>query len=858
MKISLEILGLSSKRSSLVAKLSLLVTFSVLLILTILGFYFDDFLRERSYDETRQRMQHGYQRLAYNLKNIEQELHEGIAFIKTDERMIASIELINNYQDKKHYNTPLIDEEKKLIAEQLLSRVKLSFNDDIALYDHNAELIAYVVKDKAWYQLNFISFDEGEPRIYRRNEQQSGYNLVQPDRNDGIYSILRREFHATSDVRAGSVITHHRIGHDLVFKSHQTLFREGSEKSIAHIEMSKILGSGYFEQLSRDFGLDIGVSFDAQYQNRAKPLNGSWEVPDLNVTETDQEYLCALKKEIRNGAVYFIARLDKAALNTALDDNRKHFLALLIFVAINTLLLMRYVIRHSVKRPITALMAQIRKIEGQDYSSSNPVATGDELEEISLNINHLAQAVQEREHLLEQSRIEQEYLSYHDALTNLPNRRFFSRRLQQALDSAKLNDSKLAILFLDLDQFKLVNDTLGHDVGDKLLVQVAERLRPLGNTNQILARIGGDEFIILIEDVQDDAQLKAAAENYLALFQTPLLCTGLELGISASIGVALYPKDGLDSVTLVKHADLAMYRSKDKGRNNYSYYSEDLADLMQKRADMTQALKLAIEAGDQFELYYQPKIDIASGLIHAIEALIRWNCPGCGLVRPDQFITLAEETGLIIPIGQWVLHQGCRDFVQLGREGIVLDHVSMNVSNVQLRNDGMMAVLGDAIAASGILPTQIELEITESYIASDVSNAIQKLQAFRDMGISLAIDDFGTGYSSMSYLKRLPVTRVKIDKSFVDGLPQNQDSVTLTRAVIALAKNFGLAITAEGVELEEQRLFLEQEHCDEIQGYLYAKPMPLEEFREYCRVHASLLIPTVRDNIIHLPGTAHK
>ena len=841
------------KKYSLMVKLSALVVFAVLLVLAVLGFYFDDFLKQRFLDDTQQRMLRGYQRLAYNLKNTERELHEGIAFIKDDERMIASIELINNYQDKNNYNAFLIDEEKKIIASELLNRVKLSFNSDIALYDQNGELIAYVLKKDEGYQLNFISFEGGERKNYSRYEAYGMYRAAELPPQEGNVTFLHKNYYSPGQIQRGSVVTYHRLGDDVVIKSHQSIYQGDTGRIIGHIELSNILDMGYFEQLSRDFALDISASFDTKYESQSRRLSEEWDIPVLDITQNDQEYLGVLRKEISSGAVYFVAKLDKAALNAVLNESRAQFFMLLIFVAVTTLLLMRYVIRRSLENPLAALMAQIRKIERQDYSTSPPVATGDELQDISQNVNQLALAVQERENLLEQSKNEQEYLSGHDALTNLPNRRFFAQRLQHSLESARHNHAQLAILFLDLDQFKLINDTLGHDVGDELLVQVANRLITDGCTTQTLARIGGDEFNILVEGVQDVFELRSIIERYLALFHAPFFCDGMELSISASIGVAIYPKDGADSVTLIKHADLAMYKSKDKGRNNFSFYSDDLSEHVQQRADMTHALKLAIESGNQFELHYQPKIAVATGRINAIEALIRWHSPDYGYVQPGQFITLAEETGLIVPIGQWVLQQGCRDFVGLRQEGILLDHVSINVSNVQLRNDDMMETLKQAIDSSGISPMQVELEITESYIASDVNNAILLLQAFRGMGVGLAIDDFGTGYSSMSYLKKLPVTRVKIDKSFVDGLPHNKDSVTLTRAVIALARNFELAVTAEGVEQEEQRLFLEQERCDEIQGYFYAKPMPLGELKEYCRANSG-----GQDNVIHLPGATHK
>jgi diguanylate cyclase (GGDEF)-like protein len=828
-----------NKKISLLTKLSVLVTFAVLLVLTVLGLYFDGFLREQFLDDTQQRMHRGYKRLVDNLAEIEHELKNGIAFIKTDEGMLASVDLINNYQDKAHYNTYLIDEEKKSIASELLSRVKLSFNNEIVLYDKNGELIAYVAKVDDGYLLNFISYDGGKWAIYRKAERELLYRPVPLPLKDESIVFVHVDPSAQSPQR-GSFITYHPKSGDVVIKSHQNIFHGESGEVVGHIEMSKILDAAYFQRLSADMDLEIRPSFDNRYDVLAGVLQEDFKLPhSFEVQQEQEEYLGALKKSLSSGAVYFVARLDKASLNAVLDDNRVRFVGLLLLVATATLFLMRRIIRRGLELPLSALMAQIRKIERQDYSSSPAVATGDELQEISASVNQLSMAVQEREALLQQSRNEQEYLSMHDALTNLPNRRFFSRQLERALDRAQRNQSRLAILFLDLDQFKVINDTLGHDIGDELLIQVAKRLHPYNDATQTLARIGGDEFNILIEDVDDVALLKEKAEQYIRQFHVPFFCAGLELSISASIGIAVYPRDGSDSVALIKHADLAMYKAKDRGRNTFSFYSEDLADQVQVRADMTQALKQAVEFGNQFELYYQPKFSTHDHRIHAIEALIRWNRPGRGLVPPVQFIPLAEETGLIVPIGQWVLQQGCRDFVELGRLGIVLDHISLNVSTVQLNNDDMLDLLKQAIAGAGIAPGQVELELTESFISRDAGQAIRTLQAFRNLGVSLAIDDFGTGYSSMSYLQKLPVSRIKIDKSFVDGLPHDKNSIGLTRAVIALARNFELAITAEGVENADQLAFLESEQCDEIQGFYFAKPMKFGELVAFCRERES-------------------
>ncbi len=842
MRFSYDFTG---RRINLLTKLSVLVTSAVLLVVMALGFYFNEFLKARFQSDTQQRMQRGFVRLAYNLKEVERELRDGISFVRNDEKTIASIELINKYQDKSNYNPFLIDEEKKSIASELLSRVKLSFNSDISLYDRNGELISFVTKDDAGYQLNFFSYEGGERKLYRRFDQHAVYSPVQ-SLPRGV-TFTHKDYYTADQLLHGSVITYHRQGEEMVIKSHQSIFQGDTGKVIAHIEMSRVLDKAYFASFSRDIDLDLRLSFDDG--NQGALLGENLIVPHIDIVQNDQEYLGVLKKSLSSGVAYFVARLDKDALNSVLNQSRRQFLLLLIAVAVTTLLLMRYLIRRRLELPLTALMEQIGRIENQDYSASDTVQTGDELQDISASVNRLALAVSDRETQLLKARQEQEFLSEHDALTGLPNRRYFSRCLEHALDATRESRAQFAVLFLDLDQFKLVNDTLGHHIGDELLVQVARRLQQPG-LDQTLARIGGDEFNILIEGVVDILELKDIVGRYLEKFHEPFLCAGLAIDISASIGVAICPRDGEDSVSLIKHADLAMYKSKDKGRNNYSFYSDDLAEYAQKRADMTGALKLAIEAGNQFELYYQPKISVLTHKINAVEALIRWRSPVFGLVPPGQFIALAEETGLIVAIGLWVLRQGLQDFAALRREGIELDHISLNVSNVQLRNDESVAVIKEVIAASGVAMSCVELEITESYIADDVEHAIGVLQSFRDMGIGLAIDDFGTGYSSMSYLKKLPVTRIKIDKSFVDGLPDNKDSVTLTNSVIALAKNFGLEITAEGVELESQLAFLERQQCDEIQGYYYSKPLPLDELKDYCR--ASLNVRA--KNVILLQG----
>lgn len=435
------------------------------------------------------------------------------------------------------------------------------------------------------------------------------------------------------------------------------------------------------------------------------------------------------------------------------------------------------------------------------------------------------------------SQKELENLSNTDPLTNLPNRRLFNALLQHAISTALRTRQHLAVLFLDLDQFKQVNDTLGHDVGDALLQEVALRLRAILRDSDTLARIGGDEFNILIEGFDTRRDIEPLLAKIIDAFHLPFICGEHEIRTTASIGVSLFPDDGESILKLTKNADLAMYRSKDTGRNRYSFFTEELAHIIEDRSKLLYALKNAVEKGDEFTLLYQPKVSAHTEKIVAVEALIRWNSRELGWITPDRFIHLAEETGLIVPIGLWVLQQSSYDFMQLRSQGYLFPYIAVNVSAIQLENNHFFETLIATIQESKIDPKHLEIEITESYLATNAHHALETLAKLRNMNIKISIDDFGTGYSSLSYLQKLPVDRLKIDKSFIDDLPNSSEGVAITRAIIALAKTFNLSITAEGVETEEQLKFLQEEGCDEIQGYYYAKPLSLEELKIFISSH---------------------
>ena len=826
-------------RRQLSTRLALLVTLAVVVTVVALGVYFDVFLRASFLETTRARMQHVYQRLDYNLSRIEEELKEGAAFASKNEQLMASVELINRYQDKSSYSVALIDEEKKTLALELLARVKLSLKSDMAIYGADDELIAFASQQAGVYELGFVTFIEGQPQLYRRLESVREFQLAGLPK-DGDLTQLHVANHPKEISAQEGLITYLQRGKQLVVKSHQSVFDATTNRRLAHLELSYVLDDAYFTQFSKDMDATLTHAFESPLAAQARSLASRPDVQSLSVSQSADQYLGVMKKDTLDSPVYFTVALDKTRENALVNTQRGEFLMLLLAMTACVLLFMREVFQRSLARPLARLMEQIRQIKQGNYAEMRTLATGDELEEVSVSVNKLALAVAQREAALEQSRQDEAYRANHDALTGLPNRRDFSQRLLQALTVAQAQQREVALVFMDVDQFKLVNDTLGHAVGDQLLKQIGQRMQNKVRACDTLARIGGDEFTVLIENVSGLAEVANIVSAYLALFQVPFSCGEHQISVTASIGIARYPQDGADNGSLLKHADLALYKAKDNGRDTFFFFTPDLSERASERAGMIQALKLAIEAGNQFVLHYQPKVSAVTGQVVAAEALIRWNSPDDGFVPPGRFIALAEESGQIVAIGDWVIQQACSDLAYLNRQQIELQHLSMNVSSVQLRGHDLLGVLRQAIEKNDLQPRQIELEITESYIAKDSGLAIESLHAFRALGLQLAIDDFGTGYSSLSYLQKLPFTRLKIDKSFVDGLPDNPDSVSITRAIIGLAKNFGLAVTAEGVEHEAQLRFLQQEQCDEIQGYYYAKPMPLAAFVVFCNAHLKL------------------
>lgn len=427
-----------------------------------------------------------------------------------------------------------------------------------------------------------------------------------------------------------------------------------------------------------------------------------------------------------------------------------------------------------------------------------------------------------------------ERLAHHDRLTGLLNRFSMESHLEQAISSAGRAEQKLAVLFIDLDRFKNVNDSLGHHAGDELLVKVGKRLKLCVRDSDVVARIGGDEFVVVSTGIKDNSHAAVLAEKILVRISMPYDISGTEIMISPSIGISVYPEDGRTVDDLMKTADVAMYHAKDLGRNTYQYFTESMLLAANKRISIERELRLAIQA-EQLVLYYQPQLDSERLNLISLEALVRWEHPEQGLIPPDLFIPIAEETGLINDLGRWVINESVRQLLEWRAEGLSGFRVSINLSTKQLQSDSLCNDVSTTLRRHQVDGADVEFEITETAAMSDPDLAVQQLKDLRKLGVGLSIDDFGTGYSSLAYLKRLPINTLKLDKSFVRDIETDQNDAEICMASITLAHNLGLSVVAEGVENEAQREFLASHQCDYLQGYLFSRPLPAEEMTSYLK-----------------------
>lgn len=420
------------------------------------------------------------------------------------------------------------------------------------------------------------------------------------------------------------------------------------------------------------------------------------------------------------------------------------------------------------------------------------------------------------------------YLAHYDDLTGLPNRVLFTDRLTQTMFEANRHGRLVGVAFLDLDRFKTINDSLGHEVGDLLLKGVAERLGRCVREGDTVARLAGDEFTLVLADMGHMDHAVHMAQKVLGSLSQPFHIAGHELFTSASLGMTLYPSDDMSVDGLLRNADIAMYRAKDQGGNSYHFYSADMTTKARERLSLENAMRRALER-EEFVLHYQPIVSLREATTVAVEALVRWNHPQRGLMSPSEFIPLAEETGLIVQLGEWVLRRAIHDGVRLARVGVPELRVAVNLSALQFRQQEIARSLQQMLVAAGAQPSQLQIEITESILMQNLEATANALRALSDMGVELSLDDFGTGYSSLSYLKRFPIDVLKIDRSFVRDIPGDADDSAIASAIISMAHALGIRVVAEGVESRDQLEFLRRRDCDRMQGYYFSKPLPVED-----------------------------
>ena len=456
-------------------------------------------------------------------------------------------------------------------------------------------------------------------------------------------------------------------------------------------------------------------------------------------------------------------------------------------------------------------------------------------------------------------------LANFDALTGLPNRTQFRDRLQRAMTEADRQGRMAAVLLLDLDRFKIINDSLGHESGDKLLVQVAQLLTTnLTGRHSVLARsvregttlarVGGDEFTVIVDDIGSTEQAAVVARHLIDALGAPVAVGDQQVQVSASIGIAVYPAQGVDLDGMIRRADLAMYRSKAMGRNTFTFYSDELHAAVDARLAMEASLRQALERRE-FSLYYQPKVRLKDRQITGVEALLRWHCPGRGMVPPDRFIPILEETGMIIPVGAWVFREACRQLAAWDAEGLPRISMAVNLSARQLRHPVLVTMVRDTLVETGLDPARVELELTESMLMEDAEGSRAVLAAFQKLGVSLAIDDFGTGHSSLSHLRRLEVDTLKIDRSFVMELPRDTEDAAIATAIVAMARSLDMKVVAEGVETEEQAAFLDGLGCDDIQGWLMSRALPADQLSAWVMARVETAKPArfQADDVRDLP-----
>ncbi|MEZ4598857.1 MAG: EAL domain-containing protein [Syntrophotaleaceae bacterium] len=636
------------------------------------------------------------------------------------------------------------------------------------------------------------------------------------------------------------VLTQRTLLRDALRQELQVLARNLSQNCSAALIFKDVpAAEGILSSLESKPQVQAGVIFDKDGRPfsiyRKKNLGGELHRPDPLLLEKGflfREGELEIAQAIVEGDEYFGTLLICAGLADIQQVLSQYifFGAVGLAVALLFAWFLAAKLQRVISLPIEHLAAVMRAVsDNRDYSRRVRMERSDELGILVENFNDMLDQIQARDLELQKKQQRLNYLAHHDPLTDLPNRLLFNGRLKNALDHARRSNSRLALLFLDLDRFKNINDSLGHKAGDEVLRAVAGRLTGAVLSDKTLARLGGDEFVVILDGIRDYQAVSAAAENILKVLVHPVKVGKQDLFISGSIGISVFPEDGDSVESLMQCADVAMYQAKELGRNNFQFFTQGMTERAQEVLTMEGKLRQAVSRGE-LVIHYQPQVDLRTGCTLGMEALLRWQHPVMGLVPPGKFIPLAEETGLIIPIGRWVLETACRQAMIWQHAGYPHWKVAVNISPKQFWQADLNETIAQVLGDSGLEPERLELEITESTIMLDAERAIDTMMRLREMGISLAIDDFGTGYSSLSCLQRFPLSKLKIDRSFVRDILEGEKRGAIAQGIIGLAHTLNLEVIAEGIEQKSQAEFLLDRGCRLGQGFYLGHPMEAEDF----------------------------
>ena len=762
-----------------------------------------------------------------------------IAFVFTMIWIVVAFIIISNHVDNlknekyielsnkmKNELKVLIDEKREVVRIIALSVAQnrdikeglLNNNNSLHLNEVSSQLAEFTSLKNVWFQV--ITSDG-------KSFSRSWTNKVGDDLSSVRLDVAQM-------IKKPQVISSISVGKfDLTFKSMVPIYDKN--KFIGIIEILGKFNSIAFKMEDKEY--DVVILVDKSYKKQLEYVKNENFLDDYYVVNqnTKKEFLELIHEKL---VEYFI-RMDTFLI----DKKTRHLVVTYQLPDINNQAMGYFIMFHNLDKIdigdvirsrdrlilifalfyvfILALAYYIYVKQYQGLIDKLNKELEEKVEEKTKELKHQSETL--------------DHLAHHDSLTGLPNRLLFLDRLKQAIKHAKRRNKNVTILFLDLDRFKEVNDTFGHEIGDKLLREVASRLLSCVRDEDTIARLGGDEFTIILEDVGQNEVIKIA-KNIIKAMQEPVYIRNQELYTTFSVGISSYPEDGNTSSILIRNADTAMYKAKENGKNNYEFYNSKMTEVAFERLMMESGLRRAIDE-NEFLTYFQPKINAMNGKVIGSEALVRWQHPLLGLVPPMKFLSLAEDIGLIKYIDEWMMVNALKTIKRFQDEGIHTGIVSLNVSMKHLEDKKFMQYLQEIIVKIGFNTSFLELEITESQIMKNPVSAIETLKNIRSMGIRISIDDFGTGYSSLSYLKRLPINNLKIDREFIIDAYKDEEDASIVRAIIALAKSLNLSYIAEGVETKEQLDFLIEEGCYNIQGYYYSKPLPEDAFKEFLLNH---------------------